>query len=344
MSDILNDILNFVDKFLSGKPTMRLMSLNIYSILALAGIYLSRAKLEENQYAKKKVRLLVEVCKWFKENSKNILQLTRQHLNELERALLCCGYSVKLCKIKSISKSVIGASESFGKIPFEVGIFFDPIYNVPFIPGSTIKGALRSALIELLYKDLKEKSISGKNEKQIIEEVTNIANIIFGSQKWSGLVGVTDAYPTEVGENGLLLEPDVITPHYSNARTEEDVVPIPVQFLTIARGVKFMFYIYFNKKVYEWEYMYLLKEKKIPKRQLVKIHLIKNLAKSDEDIIYGTHNGDLRNLIQKLQEKLDINLIPYIDRAVLYAFIKGVGAKTSLGYSRFEIIEYKVIR
>ncbi len=38
-----------------------------------------------------------------------------------------------------------------------------------------------------------------------------------------------------------------------------------------------------------------------------------------------------------------VDVIPWVDRAVLYAFAKGVGAKTNLGYSRFEVQEYRTI-
>jgi CRISPR/Cas system CMR subunit Cmr6 (Cas7 group RAMP superfamily) len=37
-------------------------------------------------------------------------------------------------------------------------------------------------------------------------------------------------------------------------------------------------------------------------------------------------------------------LLGIVDKALLYALIKGIGAKTALGYSKFKVVEYMSIQ
>ena len=195
---------------------------------------------------------------------------------------------------------------------------------------------------ELIIEDCISKGLSPEECKKEAEE---IAGGIMGSNDVAGLIGFTDAYPVKLGERNLLFEPDILTPHYPGARTEFDVKPNPVPFLTIARGVEFQFYVYFNKRLYELEHNYLKKTR----RKYVKIGVAKQLDKVGKGYVdYATFGGDLVKVVEEYKRRkgreIDISsILPWVDRAILYAFIKGVGAKTSLGYSRFKIIGYEMI-
>ncbi len=310
---------------------------NLWSYIVLKGAYVLSLKLKEKrEYAEKKKELLTDIIATTRHFNLNPI---KRYLQSIKEALLINGYHVKVCKVRALNRVLIGISESFGKIPFEVGIFFDPVMNVPFIPGSSLKGVFRHSLKALLEK-------SGKKGNEAEEK----ARIIFGSEEWSGLVGVTDAYPVELGINGFLFEPDVITPHYPGAETELNVNPNPIHFLTIARGTVFEFYIYFNKEIYQDEHKWLKKMKRKPKRvheQLGTI-TVKDLISGksiDNPIDNALFAGDLAKGIKELKATgIDVvKVIPWVDRAVLYAFAKGIGAKTSLGYSRFEVIKYDVV-
>jgi len=305
---------------------------NLWSYVTLKGIYVwsFRLKNAERRYNEEKVKLLEEIIKMSKHSD---LSLIKAYLQDVKRALLVNGYHVKVCSIKASSRVIIGVSESFGKIPFEVGLYFDPIYNVPFIPGSSLKGAFRHALEILLERE-------GKDAEEI-------AKIVFGSEEWSGLVGVTDAYPIAPGINGYLFEPDVLTPHYPGAETELDVKPNPVVFLTIARGVTFEFYIYFNKMVYEKvvEHLGSNAKRKCAKLGVVTINEFSSKRREMDPIKDALMLGDLAEALNELKSKgiNVVDIIPWVDRAVLYAFAKGVGSKTNIGYSRFEVLEYKSV-
>ncbi|MGC9106640.1 MAG: type III-B CRISPR module RAMP protein Cmr6 [Infirmifilum sp.] len=317
--------------------------MNVQSYIVLKGISILKDKLQKSEqiYSARKKELIEDICRFSREKD---LNNAKKNLQEIREALIVNGYSVKICKIKSSSRTLIGASELFGKNPFEVGLSFDPILNVPLIPSSTLKGAFRYALMDLV----------GREEGEGVAK--EVADIIFGSKDWSGLAGVTDAYPVKAGINGLL-DPDVITPHYPGAETEFDVKPNPVQFLTVARGVEYEFYIYFNKNIYWREYEWAKSQGKQPKRKFAKVDTvdIENLihlkptgdAGDQVKNVVGKafFNGDLAEALRKLESMgLDIaKIIPWVDRAVLYAFARGVGAKTSLGYSRFEVLEYRPV-
>ncbi|HIQ55869.1 MAG TPA: type III-B CRISPR module RAMP protein Cmr6, partial [Pyrodictium sp.] len=58
----------------------------------------------------------------------------------------------------------------------------------------------------------------------------------------AGLLIVGDAYPIECLDRGIL-EPTVITPHYSDAEDEYGVMPNPILHLVVRKGTKFRFYV-----------------------------------------------------------------------------------------------------
>lgn len=253
------------------------------------------------------------------------LQPVKDLLGEVAVALKNNGYGVKVCEVRSEWRSIVGSSEPELHIPFEVGLFWDPVFNVPFIPGTSIKGAVRSAFEELLARDLMSSNIP---EKEIKERVEEEVKRVFGAGGVSaGLVGFTDAYPVSAEER--LLEPDVVTPHYPGKRDELEAEPTPNVFVTIARGVTFRFYVFYVPRG------------GIPGRREVGdgLRFAEKLDQSSgrSDLLLG-------NLADQWVDDLGLNVVPLVDRAILYAFAKGVGAKTSVGYSRFAVVRYEEYR
>ncbi|MDW8044998.1 MAG: type III-B CRISPR module RAMP protein Cmr6 [Nitrososphaerota archaeon] len=287
---------------------------NLWSYVALAGsdVMIKKAEEEKDSIAERERKILEYIINRTKIPTEKINWILRN----IKQALLNCAYEIRSVKINTISSALIGGSETFGKIPFEVGLYFDPILNIPYIPGSTIKGAIRSATFDLLCREIQNKS---KSDRDVKEEADIECNRIFGGRigkNYSvGLVGFTDAYPIKEGEKGYLLYPDVMSPHYkSDTATELDVLPTPIIYLTIAPGTQFQFYLFYRR------------ERGIGKemRRLI----IKNSKDSD---LAETPIPDL-------------NELGILDRGLLYAFYRGVGAKTSVGYSRFEVLSYELVR
>ncbi|MEM3624595.1 MAG: hypothetical protein QXL52_04775, partial [Nitrososphaerales archaeon] len=100
----------------------------------------------------------------------------------------------------------------------------------------------------------------------------------------------------------------------SDTATELDVSPTPIIYLTIAPGTKFQFYLFYKKERGGGE----------RKRRL---------------IIKDSQESDLAETPVQ-----DINKLGILDRGLLYSFYRGVGAKTAVGYSRFEIVSYEPVR
>ena len=120
---------------------------------------------------------------------------------------------------------------------------------------------------------------------------------------------LSNAYPIKDGrerEQKFLLIPDIITPHYKDVGTEFDVQPVPIPFLVVSPQTTFKFLIGINKERLE------------------------KISKEHKD--------------RSPQKYInDFNYLTFLDNAIIYAMALGVGAKTSLGYSTFELISYNKI-
>lgn len=280
-------------------------NLNLFSYVTLAGARV--AMLGEKERPEKKRVFLEKVCRM----SSGGLHHVEAYTKEIQEALLANGFQVKVCRIVSAARGLVGTGEAFGKALFEVGLAFDPLLNVPLIPASSLKGAFRHALRRRFGESAAER-------------------VFGGVQGGMGLLGVTDAYP--VRARGRLLEPDILAPHYPETKqleTELDVEPNPVPFPTIAPGVEFVFYIYFNKGLPA-----ALDERR-------RLRVTRELAGKGAG--FEIFEGDLAEALKNVSGKVHPDLIPIVDCAVIYALTQGVGAKTSIGYTRFKLLEYRSV-
>lgn len=146
----------------------------------------------------------------------------------------------------------------------KLGLQFDHTTGLPYLPGSSVKGLLRS-MFPMRGKSLNlERAIyiwdklceikSGKESKGIVIDLPHCENDeakssiicfleldIFGSDnkdKKSHIQGndiFFDAFPVRIGEKGLL-GLDYITPHSNQFKD-----PKPIQFIRIEPGVTFRF-------------------------------------------------------------------------------------------------------
>ena len=112
-------------------------------------------------------------------------------------------------------------------MPLEITIAWDPVLNLPYIPSSSLKGAVR-AWLEINNV----RSIDGVDIDDIFGKT--------GKESHTSLAIFTDAYPTTC--TNKLIEPDVISPHYKGEEIAEvDVNPVPLVFPTIAPGTTMKF-------------------------------------------------------------------------------------------------------
>jgi CRISPR-associated protein Cmr6 len=120
--------------------------------------------------------------------------------------------------------------------PLDVGIELHPIYGVPYIPSSGVKG---------LVKEYVRNWSSDGEDEELVKRMFGAGGDDTGH---AGALMFFDALPEADGdERGTVLEFDVMTPHYSpwyqDARTAPGDWhnPNPIEFLTVPDGSRFHF-------------------------------------------------------------------------------------------------------
>ncbi len=181
-----------------------------------------------------KRKVLEEIVRRDSETWAARLRRVERHYEELEGALKEMGMPYLRFDAEAVEPLLVGSTGGLGYLLFEVGLAWDPVYDVPVIPGSAVKGVARSLVEETLKEE--------------------IAKEIFGDTGKEGHVGPLiffDSYPVKATRGGLL-EPDVINPHYnplvSGLKSELDVRPVPVVHLSVRRGTVFRFLAALDKR------------------------------------------------------------------------------------------------
>jgi len=152
---------------------------------------------------------------------------------------------IKSIILKPEWRMVIGlGSESV----YETSITLHHIYGIPYIPGSAIKGVIRSYIITEEFES---------NEEKALEEDKGFCDI-FGCPKKSiydesrqGKIIFFDSFP----RSNPQIEPDVLNPHYSPYYSDSSNKvppadyhnPVPIPFLTV-KNTEFEFIVGINKK------------------------------------------------------------------------------------------------
>ena len=140
----------------------------------------------------------------------------------------------------------------------EWGFNFDWTTGVPYLPGSSFKGALLSFL-EFCQSKGKPLEKWGEEEIEVfgVKWKKQQVKDIFGSQgekeeKQAGNVIFFDVYPENFKDG---FEIDVITPHYKEYYSSPEKYPpadiynpTPLHFLTVKPGVSFVFMFKFRKE------------------------------------------------------------------------------------------------
>lgn len=140
---------------------------------------------------------------------------------------------------------------------YETSMTLHHIYGVPYIPGSAIKGVIRSYIIAELFGKNKKSELDLKNVEDKALQEQGFCDI-FGCPKKSfyneskqGKIIFFDAFP----QSNSQIEPDVINPHYSPYYSDSSNKvppadyhnPVPIFFLTV-KNTKFEFIVGINEK------------------------------------------------------------------------------------------------
>ncbi|MCO6492720.1 MAG: type III-B CRISPR module RAMP protein Cmr6 [Phaeodactylibacter sp.] len=155
-----------------------------------------------------------------------------------------------------------------GESVYETSITLHHVYGIPYIPGSSVKGVVRSWIITSYFGNHDENDLKiAADLKKAEERAQKHPGFIdwFGSQDQAGKITFFDAFPTETP----LIEPDIMNVHYQNYYSDNKgrTAPTdyqrtnPIPFLTVS-GSPFQFIVGANKKT-------LIEDKTIQDKSIV---------------------------------------------------------------------------
>jgi CRISPR-associated protein Cmr6 len=206
---------------------------NLFSVSLLASVEYNLEKVKGLKHTELRREILEWLVKASTKQAKELCEKAKKRLQKIAEAYRLVGYKLissegKFIEARLTSRALFG-SRSFNYTLFEVGLEFDPYLNLPVVPGSSIKGALNTAWEVLELGDGKD--------------------VIFGRKREVGRCVFCDALPIEPNQDGFILYPDVVTPHYPDDEIEETKEPNPITYISVAPGVKFGFLITVDKTV-----------------------------------------------------------------------------------------------
>ena len=228
--------------------------------------------------------------------------------------------SNKCLNLKTSSRLVVGLG---GGHVLETSLTLHHIFGIPYIPATALKGVVRmlsfweiaekmnirtDEKIEVLQKQLYDSEITGSEDGDILRH-----KLLFGTQNFKGLLVFLDAYPN-IQNNQEIFDVDVMNPHYLQYYTKEEMPgdwenPIPIVFLTVKKGIPFCFNVLFDESRTK---EILNKENSFKETKEIKKILNQWLNNFPE--LTNFVNNLLKNALKEY----------------------GLGAKTRVGYGRFE--------
>ncbi len=215
--------------------------------------------------AKKDKATLIGLYERSNKETNNLLQTTHLRQYNYCRQMKSNGWHYFVVEAELSSPFVSGLGMSH---PTETGLVLDHTSGVPYIPAAGQKGVMRLAHMINSMKDedgnwkeleqLYEQDII-KDENKDGEKITcwqedGSSKTLYGySGKKDSLAGqliILDAYPLEPPT----LKEEIINPHfmkyYGGSRgPTEDQSPVPVKFLAVSPGVKFVFRFLLRKSL-----------------------------------------------------------------------------------------------
>jgi len=160
-----------------------------------------------------------------RETYRQVLEQRREAL-----ALLSRDQRIKILHGRPMGKTFPGLGAAHVR---EASLTIHPVYGVPYLPGSSIKGVVRHWALEAFFQGSEktyETALKGEAGEAQAHHARAIRDI-FGDQEHSGAVQFHDAFVCE----DVCLKPDVLTVHFKDYYQEkkpptDDMNPIPTEF------------------------------------------------------------------------------------------------------------------
>jgi CRISPR-associated protein Cmr6 len=168
--------------------------------------------------------------------------LIDKHLNQRRAALLAglqVTHSLAVLEGKLNGKLLHGMGGAHVR---ETSLTLHPLYGLPYIPSSSIKGVVRNWVNQAFFDGREEELKSEKNLDQKHKGLRTICLDIFGSEESGGQIEFFDAFV----DSGFSLQPDVLTIHFPKYYKGESMPgdnqnPNPVNFYVIScQSVQFI--------------------------------------------------------------------------------------------------------
>ena len=147
----------------------------------------------------------------------------------------------------------LGNSHASGqtKAEIQLGMTLDPVTGLPFLPGRTVKGILRSAFLqnrEYVAALLEEQGVTLTPQQVEALELDSFdrqqpyGDYTIEEEHGGGRDVFFDAWPVRPDADKHLLGPENITPHRAKTKDLEGLTaPIPLNLIKVLPGVVFQF-------------------------------------------------------------------------------------------------------
>ncbi|BBJ28674.1 type III-B CRISPR module RAMP protein Cmr6 [Athalassotoga saccharophila] len=170
--------------------------------------------------------------------NEEILNVLNKRLLEIQNDFKNRNYKVIAKQFVIKGKMVIGlGNESV----YETGMTLHHVFGFPYIPGQSIKGVVRSYIINEIFDKSEEEALKDELFCYIFGSPENS----FYKKATEGKMIFFDAYPSTKPR----LKVDILNPHYQPYYIENNKFPvdyynpIPVFFLTIDNNTQFYFMV-----------------------------------------------------------------------------------------------------
>ena len=176
--------------------------------------------------------------------------LVKKHESQQKYLSAFSELGVKTVELSSVActRLLTGIGET---TPTEVGMVFDRNSGLPYIPASSVKGAVRYAYCVNFARTHPEKVKNGVVDEKDVNGLVELFGSLDTKNSYRGGYAFMDVYSAETPEITI----DIMNPHYgkyykgeSNDGPVETEEPIPIKFLAVEKGAVFKFRGFFLSK------------------------------------------------------------------------------------------------
>lgn len=217
------------------------------------------------------------------------------------------GTNAITVEVKSAWRLTIGLG---GESVYETDMSLHPVYGFPYLPGSAVKGVVRSWIIREFFDSNETRAMK---ESKLFCDIFGCDKNSYYKKAMKGKVFFYDVFP----HGNVNVKPDVMNPHYQEYYKADSKVPpadylspVPVFFLTV-NDTKFKINVGGHAS-------------------LGAIDDYQNISKKPDEIVTD-------KLFEESEK--DTSVLDYLEETIKDALEQhGIGAKTAVGYGKLKSV------